>query len=348
MNIFLVGPGAVGTKLLDILHSRQGELLSHNLYIKVCGIINSTRMLINSQGIDLDRWELGFEQASQPSDIPTLLSQVKQEKFKNSVLVDCSSSQEIAKTYTAAFKADMHVVTANKKANSDQTNYYRKLRHIAHIHRRRFLYETNVGAGLPIIDTLKNLVSSGDKLKHFCGILSGSLSFIFGLLEEGIPFSRAIHIAREKKFTEPDPRDDLSGLDVARKLLILYREAGGYAELNQINIENIFPSDFNMGGKIESFMQNLPQIDAYFAEKVQLLKTQGKVMRLVGEISENKCRVGIAEIDKTHPLYAIKGGENAFAFETQRYSPIPLVVRGYGAGVDVTAAGVFSDILRTA
>ena len=212
---------------------------------------------------------------------------------------------------------------------------------------RRFLYETNVGAGLPVIDTLQNLIKSGDKLLSFSGILSGSLSFVFGLLEEGVPFSQAVTIARDKKFTEPDPRDDLSGLDVARKLLILHREIGGRLELKDVEIMPLFPKDFDSSGSVQDFLRNLQTLDNYFANKVKHLKENNKVMRYAGEIRDNKCQVGIIEVDATHPLTPIKGGENAFAFLTQNYSPIPLVVRGYGAGTEVTAAGVFADILRT-
>jgi aspartokinase/homoserine dehydrogenase 1 len=172
------------------------------------------------------------------------------------------------------------------------------------------------------------------------------LSYIFGLLEDNIPFSQAVRSALEKKFTEPNPRDDLSGVDVARKLLILHRETGGKLELNDISIEPLFPADFSLDGNVSQFLHRLETLDDYFAAKIKHLKQKNSVMRHVGEIKDDKCRVGIAEIDMHHPLAAIKGGENALAFLTQRYSPIPLVVRGYGAGVEVTAAGVFADILR--
>ena len=214
--------------------------------------------------------------------------------------------------------------------------------------KRRFLYETNVGAGLPIIDTLQNLFKSGDKLTGFYGIMSGSLSYIFGRLDEGVSFSEAVLEAREKRYTEPDPRDDLSGLDVARKALIIARESGLDIELDDVKVYRVFPDGFDDSGTTEEFLQKLPELDAYFAEKLAKLKAEGKVLRMAASIENGKCSVGMMEVDQNHPLYSIRGGENAFVFHTARYAPIPLTVRGYGAGAGVTAAGVFGDILRTA
>jgi aspartokinase/homoserine dehydrogenase 1 len=209
------------------------------------------------------------------------------------------------------------------------------------------LYETNVGAGLPIIDTLQNLFKSGDKLTGFYGIMSGSLSYIFGRLDEGVSFSRAVIEAREKRYTEPDPRDDLAGLDVARKALIIAREAGISLELEDITMHNVFPEGFDSTGTIEEFLNKLPQVDDYFANKVSELKKEGKVLRMAASIENGKVSVGMIAVDENNPLYGIRGGENAFVFHTARYTPIPMTIRGYGAGAGVTAAGVFGDILRT-
>jgi aspartokinase/homoserine dehydrogenase 1 len=220
--------------------------------------------------------------------------------------------------------------------------------------RRRFLYETNVGAGLPIIDTLQNLYSSGDTLTGFSGIMSGSLSYIFGRLDEGATFSAAVLEAREKRFTEPDPRDDLSGLDVARKALIIARESGLELELEDIELQRVFPATFDDSGTVDEFLKKLPQADAYFKDYMERMAKEGKTLRMGAAISVNmqknaksKVTVGILEVAADHPLFSVKGGENAFVFTTNRYSPIPLSIRGYGAGAGVTAAGVFGDILRT-
>ena len=241
----------------------------------------------------------------------------------------------------------MSIATPNKRANSMSMEFYHELRRTANRMHRRFLYETNVGAGLPIIDTLQNLFKSGDRLTGFSGIMSGSLSYIFGKLDEGVPFSRAVLEAKELRYTEPDPRDDLNGMDVARKALIIAREAGYQLELEDITMYKVFPDGFDSSGTVDEFLAKLPQVDAYFAEKIEKLKAEDKVLRMGASIKDGKVSVGMLEVTKSDPLYAVKGGENAFVFHTERYTPIPLTVRGYGAGAGVTAAGVFGDVLRT-
>ena len=209
------------------------------------------------------------------------------------------------------------------------------------------MYETNVGAGLPVIENLQNLLAAGDELEYFEGILSGSLSFIFGKLEEGLSLSEVTALAREKGFTEPDPRDDLSGQDVARKLLILAREAGLELELSDVEVEGVLPKGFSEGKSADEFMAMLPQLDAEFKARVEAAKAEGKVLRYVGQIKDGHCKVSIIAVDQNNPLYKVKDGENALAFYTRYYQPIPLLLRGYGAGNAVTAAGIFADILRT-
>ena len=194
---------------------------------------------------------------------------------------------------------------------------------------------------------MQNLFKSGDKLTGFYGIMSGSLSYIFGRLDEGASFSQAVLEAKEKRYTEPDPRDDLGGLDVARKALIIAREAGMELELEDIVINKVFPPEFDDSGSTEEFLKKLPQLDDYFAKKIEALRKENKVLRMAASIENGKCSVGMMEVGPEHPLYVIKGCENAFVFHTARYTPIPMTVRGYGAGAGVTAAGVFGDILRT-
>ncbi len=352
IEVFAFGAGTIGGCLLDQIYEQQKELLSQRIDIRVMAIATMDKMLvastdIDSPGLDLSDWRNEVAAKGQPTSLETILEYVRQTKPLNPVFVDCTASYDLPERYIDILEAGMHIATPNKRANSMTMDYYNKLRRTANRMRRLFLYETNVGAGLPIIDTLQNLFASGDKLKGFSGIMSGSLSYIFGRLDEGASFSQAVLEAREKRFTEPDPRDDLGGLDVARKALIIAREAGIAVEMEDITIHKVFPADFDDSGSVDQFLANLPKVDEYFSKLMARLKTEGKVLRMAASIKDGKCSVGMMEVDSEHPLYTVKGGENAFVFHTQRYNPIPLSIMGYGAGAGVTAAGVFADILRT-
>lgn len=350
IEVFAFGAGTIGGTMIDQIRDQREKLLKENVDIKVLAITTIDGMILKEDGIDLSNWRDQMKKPDfpfGPQNVDDIIKFVKEKKPLNPVFVDCTASYDLPERYLDILNAGMSIATPNKRANSMDINFYHELRRTANKMHRRFLYETNVGAGLPIIDTLQNLYKSGDKLESFNGIMSGSLSYIFGKLDEGLPFSKAVLEAKELRYTEPDPRDDLEGKDVARKALIIARESGYDIELTDIEMVPLFPKSFDPSGSVEEFLKKLPEVDDYFAKKMAELKKQNKVLRMGASIKDGKVSVGVLEVGPEDPLYGVRGGENAFVFYTERYQPIPLTVRGYGAGAGVTAAGVFGDILRT-
>lgn len=347
IEIFIIGIGGVGQELLHQIQKQQTKLKNQNIEFKICGIANSKKMVIDFNGINLKHWKEKINQSKEDFCIKKLIQYGKNICLFNPVIVDCTASQKIANTYYNILKNQIHIVTPNKKANANTWTEYKKIRNISIKSNKKFLYETNVSAGLPIIKTLKNLFDSGDKLISFKGILSGSLSFIFGKLEEGLSISEATAMAKKLGFTEPNPKDDLSGMDVARKLLILAREAGYPLELEDIEIIPILPKKLLDIQDEKKFLKELSTLDSYFLNKIQQAKHNKKVLRLIGTIKKGgSCQVKLTEVNTTNPLYNVKNGENALIIYSKYYQPIPLVLRGYGAGNNVTASGIFSDLLQ--
>ncbi|QSQ18930.1 bifunctional aspartate kinase/homoserine dehydrogenase I [Pyxidicoccus parkwayensis] len=346
VELLVAGVGSVGGELLRQVRQQAPKLRAHGVDLRVCAIANSRHCVASSEGIPLEGWEEKLAAGGGGPALDTFRDWARAKRPGRPIFVDCTSSEDVALAYPSLMEAGLHVVTANKKANAGRWSHWRTLRQTASRHQRRFLYETNVGAALPVIDTLKNMVRTGDTVLRIEGILSGSLSFILGLVEEGVPLSQAVGTAMERRFTEPDPRDDLQGTDVARKVLILARELGRNVELEGVKLESLLPADFDASGPLEAFLARLPKVDESFQRRAEALRKEGKVLRYVGSVTEAGCSVGLVPVPLEHPLAAVKGGENALSFLSERYSPTPLVIRGYGAGAAVTAAGVLADVLR--
>lgn len=347
IDVILLGCGNVGGELLRQFRQQSPKLLEHDVELRVRAIANSRRLLVADDVIDLSQWQEQLDAEGREYAMEDVIAIRDRLGLLNPTIVDCSTDEKLAAQYVRLLEAGFNVVCANKKANTMSLEYYRELRTAASRNFRRFLYETNVGAGLPIIDTLQGLIRSGDELFTFEGILSGSLSMIFGLLEDGMAASEAVAKAMELGYTEPDPRDDLSGMDVARKLLIVAREIGLQLELSDVEVEPALPMESIADVDRADLLPAIQKLDAAFAEKVSAAVAQGKVLRYVGSIKDGHCRVAVEAVPKDQPLGAIRDGENALVLHTRYYQPIPMVLRGYGAGAAVTAAGVFGDLLRT-
>ena len=346
VEIILIGCGLVGDAFLKQIQKQQAFLSKENISIKVCGIINSKGALLEEDGIKLSNYKNLLESNLLEINSEKLKAFRQQSNMINPIIVDCTSSQSVAEKYLNFFKAGYHIVAANKKANTFNLDYYNQLKQSAMTTNRQFNYETNVGAGLPVIDTFRNLIRAGDTLVKFEGILSGSMSYIFGKLDEGLSLSDAVIKAKQKGFTEPDPREDLSGMDIARKVLIVAREAGLKLELDDVQIDSLLTPELIACSNIDEFMEKLPGLD----KSIQLLNQQAQneqlVLRYVGKIANGQCTVKIEKVAKSSALYSVKDGENAISIYSQYYQPIPMVLRGYGAGANVTAAGIFSDVMK--
>lgn len=347
LNIFQVGVGQVGATLLNQIKEHNSGLKQKGIALKVVGLANSKKMLTCADGIDLDKWEQQLKDGQQST--PTSFAEAAIElNLTNTVFVDCTANEDVANTYESLLKASISVITPNKKANSASYEQYLKLKSLANTSNVKFFYETNVGAGLPIIGTLNDLILSGDKVTKIEAVLSGTLSYIFNTFVAGSSFSEVVTVAKEQGYTEPDPRDDLSGTDVARKLLILSRDLGLKLELEDIEVESLIPDDCSTCKDSAEFLSKLPGSDGYFGDKLQAANTENKVLRYIGIIEDGKAKVALEAVGQDHPFYNLSGTDNIISFITERYSNCPLVVKGPGAGTDVTAAGVLADIVRAA
>ena len=348
LNLFIIGIGNIGCHLLQQLAHQQANLLQHKaLELKVVGIANSKKAIFNRDGIDLSNYQQLLEESDIISNPETICRNIVKMNIFNSVFVDCTSSPEIASLYLPLVENNINVVTASKIAASGPYTHYQQIKRTARKKDVRFLYETNVGAGLPIIGTINNLINSGDKILKIEAVVSGTLNFIFSRISADVPFSQAIAEAKEAGYSEPDPRIDLSGTDVVRKLVILSRESNYYIEQYDVKISPLLPQNL-FKGSIDDFFSALGPTDEAIETRRREAEMRGCRLRYVARLIDGKASVGLEEVDSTHPFYNLEGSNNVIMITTERYREYPMIITGYGAGADVTAAGVFADIYSIA
>jgi aspartokinase/homoserine dehydrogenase 1 len=349
LNIFLIGTGLVGSTLLEQLQSQAEYLLeNHSVEIRVAGVANRRKMFFEEEGMGLSDWKHALENSADAMDRAEFASRMHELNLRNSILVDCTASADIVELYEGALKHGISIVTPNKVACSGPYDTYRHLKQLAGRRGVKFLYETNVGAGLPVIKTLNDLTQSGDKIIRIEAILSGTLNFLFNEHKGGVSFSNVVKQAQELGYSEPDPRIDMNGIDVARKILILSREAGARLEFNDVVSENFLPDECRAAASVAEFFRILPRYDEYFENIRRKTESEGRRQRYVAVYENNTAKTGLRTVDQSHPFYQVEGNDNMVLFTTERYKVRPLIVKGAGAGAAVTAAGVFADIIRIA
>ena len=349
LSIGIIGPGTVGRVLLDQLASQSARLREQfNVDLRVRGIMSSKRMLLSSPALDLAHWRDRFEKEATEANLDSFVDHIRVDYLPHTVLIDCTASEQIGRRYFEWFERGIHIVTPNKRANSAELSYYRSLRKARRGSGARYLYEATVGAGLPVIQTLRDLRETGDDITSIEGIFSGTLAYLFNVYDGSTAFSDIVRDARKRGYTEPDPRDDLSGTDVARKLIILGREMGLELELSDVEVESLVPAGLE-SGSIDEFLDRLPRHDDTMRARFDAARGRHKVLRYIGRLSaEGKATVGLAELDAKHAFANIALTDNVVRFATRRYCNNPLIVQGPGAGTEVTAGGVFADLLRLA
>jgi Homoserine dehydrogenase len=348
LNLFIVGIGTVGGNLIEQIRQQQPKLIEqYSLKLNVVGIARGKKALFCREGINLNKYKEELDEKGIPSSPEILRDEILNMNIFNAVFVDCTASETVAQIYGDLLSHSISVVTANKVAASSAYDNYIKLKNTARERNIKFLFETNVGAGLPVINTMNSLVNSGDKIVKIEAVLSGTLNYIFNTISADIPFSKAIYMAKECGFSEPDPRIDLSGMDVIRKLVILTREAGYRVEQTEVKKNLFIPQEY-FDGTIEEFWATIRNQDAEFEERRKKLENEHKHLRFVAKYENGHCEVGLQEVGQNHPFYDLEGSNNIIQITTERYNEYPMIIKGYGAGASVTAAGVFSDIISIA
>ncbi|WP_443936819.1 bifunctional aspartate kinase/homoserine dehydrogenase I [Pedobacter sp. MW01-1-1] len=347
LNIFCLGTGNIGKTLFNQLKEQMPFLAENNdLQVKVAGISNTRKMIFNTEGLSLDKWEDELNASGETADLAGFVAKMKALNLPNCVFVDNTAAEAPIEYYQEVFESSISIVTCNKKGNSADYAQYRSFKDTARKFGVDFYYETNVGAGLPIIRTLKELMMSGDKVARIEAILSGTISYIFNNFKGDKGFYETVKEAQDLGYTEPDPRDDLNGKDFMRKMLILARDAGYPLEVNDVKIDNILPDACLQAASVDDFYQELQANAAYFEALKNKAESEGKVLRYIGKMEDGNVEISLQMVDDSHPFFMLSGSDNIISFTTDRYKSRPLVVKGPGAGAEVTAAGVFADIIN--
>jgi aspartokinase/homoserine dehydrogenase 1 len=347
ISIGIIGPGSVGRVLLEQIAAESERLRDEfKLDLRLRGIMASKKMLLAEQGIAVEGWKAALDASPIGADIGKFVEHLHVDHLPHTVIIDCTADDSVARHYAEWLKAGIHVVTPNKKANSGPLAYYDSLKEARRHGGSSYLYEATVGAGLPVIQTLRDLRETGDKITSVEGILSGTLAYLFNVYDGKTPFSEIVKDAKAKGYTEPDPRDDLSGTDFVRKVIILGREMGLRLEMKDVQVESLIPAGLEKG-TIDDFLNGLSKYDGEMKKRFDAAASRGKVLRYVGRLTaDGKATVGVSELDKSHAFANIALTDNVVRYATARYNSNPLIVQGPGAGPAVTAAGVFADLLR--
>lgn len=348
LNLFIVGVGHVGKRLIEQIRHQQSNLKDNKaLELNVVGIANSHHCIFDRNGIDIEHYADILGKSEMVASPTTICDEIIKMNIFNPVFVDCTATKDIAAMYDRLLSHNVNVVAANKLAASSKYDNYKKLKQIARKRDVKFLFETNVGAGLPIINTINSLINSGDKILKIEAVLSGTLNYIFNVLSEKVPLSKAVMMAKEAGYSEPDPREDLSGKDVVRKLVILSREAGYRIETEDVK-KNLFVPESLMQGTTEDFFKNIASIDDEFEKRRAATAQSGRALHFVARLENGEATVGLEEVAPDSPFYSLESSNNVILITTERYKEYPMEIKGYGAGAEVTAAGVFADIISIA
>jgi len=348
LHLYIAGTGAIGNKLLEMIENQKESLAEQKILLRLCGICNSRRMISGDKNIEPDQWRAMMDTASLETDLSAFAGNIIRQNLENSVFIDVTASDEPVKYYNELLSNNIAIVTANKRANTQNMERYNQLHGAAARRNTPFHYETNVGAGLPVINVLQSLINSGDQVNKIEAVLSGTMNYLLSEYDGSKPFSALVAFAKENSYSEPDPRDDLSGMDVARKCLILARECGWSIEESDIEVEPLMTAECARAKDVAAFFAALKNDDEPFHKRFEDARSGGKRLRYVAVIENGKAKVSVMEVDETHAFYSLRGTENCISLTTTYYQQYPMVIKGPGAGINVTSAGVLADIVRIA